>query len=109
LLALRGDSQHFLHGGQPGSDLLRAGQAQAAHAVLEGGAAQGKQFSIGGHLIDTTAPLPWVIALAALVLGGLWLRHEARGFRERWDALMEGAKIQDGVKIQGVKVQEAMS
>jgi hypothetical protein len=43
------------------------------------------------------------------VLGGLWLRREAHGFRERWDALMEGAKIQDGVKIQGVKVQEAMS
>ena len=58
------------------------------------GAAQGKKFSIGGHLIDTTAPMPWVVALAALVLGGLWLRHEARGFRERWDALMEGAKIQ---------------
>ena len=35
------------------------------------------------------------IALAALVLGGLWLRREARGFRERWDALMEGAKIQE--------------
>ena len=57
------------------------------------GAAQGKKFSIGGHLIDTTAPLPWVVALAALVLGALWLRHEARGFRQRWDELMEGAKI----------------
>ena len=63
------------------------------------GAAQGKKFSIGGHLIDTTAPLPWVVALAALVLGGLWLRHEARGFRQRWDELMEGAKIQSGAKI----------
>jgi len=73
------------------------------------GAAQGKTFSIGGRVIDTTAPLPWVVALAALALGGLWLRHEAHAFRERWDALMEGAKIQDGVKIQGVKVQEAMS
>src|SRR5882762_148616 len=73
------------------------------------GAAQGKSFRIGGHLIDTTAPMPWVVALAALIFGGLWLRREAHGFRERWDALMEGAKIQDGVKIQGVKVQEAMS
>ena len=63
------------------------------------GAAQGKKFTIGGHLIDTTAPLPWVVALAALVLGALWLRREARGFRQRWDELMEGAKIQDGVKI----------
>jgi hypothetical protein len=48
------------------------------------------------------------VALAALVLGGLWLRREARSFRECWDALMEGAKIEDGVKIKGVKVQEAM-
>ena len=64
------------------------------------GAAQGKKFSIGGHLIDTTAPLPWVVALAALVLGGLWLRREARGFRQRWDALIEGARWrQDGVKV----------
>ena len=58
------------------------------------GAAQGKKFSIGGHLIDTTAPLPWVVALAALVLGALWLRREARSFRARWDELMEGAKRQ---------------
>ena len=57
------------------------------------GAAQGKTFTIGGHVIDTTAPLPWVLALAALVVGALWLRREARGFRERWDALIEDAKI----------------
>ena len=42
--------------------------------------------------IDTTAPLPWLIALAALVLGALWLRLEARGFRQRWDALMEARR-----------------
>jgi len=73
------------------------------------GAAQGKKFSIGGHLIDTTSPLPWVIALSALVLGGLWLRHESRNFRQRWDELMEGTKTQGGAKIIGVKAQEAMS
>src|SRR5258708_32294435 len=56
------------------------------------GAAQGKKFKIGGNLIDTTAPLPWVVALAALVLGALWLRREARGFRLRWDELMEAPK-----------------
>jgi branched-chain amino acid transport system permease protein len=57
------------------------------------GAAQGKTFSIGSHLIDTTAPMPWVVALAALVLGTLWLRREARGFRERWDAVTEDIKL----------------
>ena len=57
------------------------------------GAAQGKKFSIGGHLIDTTAPMPWVIALATLVLGALWLRREAHGFRERWDAVTEDIKL----------------
>ena len=58
------------------------------------GAAQGKKFAIGGHVIDTTAPLPWLVALAALGLGALWMRHAARGFRERWDALIEDAKRQ---------------
>ena len=57
------------------------------------GAAQGKKFSIGGNVIDTTAPMPWVIALAMLVLGTLWLRREARGFRERWDAVTEAIKL----------------
>jgi branched-chain amino acid transport system permease protein len=56
------------------------------------GAAQGKHFSIAGRLIDTTAPAPWVIAVSALILGGLWLRYEARGFRQRWDELIEGTK-----------------
>ena len=56
------------------------------------GAAQGKKFAIGGNVIDTTAPLPWLVALAALGLGALWMRREARGFRERWDALIEDAK-----------------
>jgi branched-chain amino acid transport system permease protein len=56
------------------------------------GAAQGKKFAIGGNVIDTTAPLPWLVAVAALGLGALWIRREARGFRERWDALIEDAK-----------------
>ena len=47
------------------------------------GAAQGKKFSIAGRLIDTTTATPWIIAVAALVLGGLWLRRESRFFRER--------------------------
>src|SRR5258708_40105103 len=57
------------------------------------GAAQGKTFSIGGNVIDTTAPMPWVIALAALVLGTLWLRHEARGFPSRWERVTEAIQL----------------
>ena len=59
------------------------------------GAAQGKKFTIAGNVIDTTAPAPWAIAIACLVVGGLWLRREARGFRVRWDELMDGAKRQE--------------
>src|SRR3989344_6172961 len=48
LLALRSDPQHFLKGGQASGDLLRARQAQAAHAFLEGMSAQRDQVGIGG-------------------------------------------------------------
>jgi branched-chain amino acid transport system permease protein len=34
-----------------------------------------------------------VIALAALVLGAMWLRREAHSFRQRWDELIESAKL----------------
>src|SRR5690606_7965075 len=47
-IGLRGDPQHFCHGGQSGGNLLRAGQPQAAHAFLEGSAAQGVQIQVGG-------------------------------------------------------------
>jgi branched-chain amino acid transport system permease protein len=71
------------------------------------GAAQGKRFTIGGNVIDTTAPMPWVVALAALVFGALWLRREAHSFRLRWDELMEGAKRQ--AVIEDAKRQEVMA
>jgi len=61
------------------------------------GAAQGKKFTIGGNIIDTTAPTPWAIAIGCLVLGALWLRREAHGFRLRWDELMEDAKRQEAM------------
>jgi len=38
-----------------------------------------------------------VIAIGCLVLGGLWLRYEANGFRRRWDELMEGAKRREAM------------
>ena len=71
------------------------------------GAAQGKKFSIAGRLIDTTTPAPWVIAIAALILGALWLRYESRGFRQRWDELIEGTKRAPAPP--GGKPQEAVA
>ncbi len=56
------------------------------------GAAQGKKFAIAGNTIDTLAPTPWAVAVLALLAGAIWLRHESRHFRLRWDALMDDAK-----------------
>ena len=58
------------------------------------GASQGKKLAIGGLAIDTATAVPWVVAAAALVLGGFWLRREAAAFRRRWDALIDAAKAQ---------------
>ena len=71
------------------------------------GAAQGKKFKIAGNLIDTTASLPWIVAIGFLVLGGLWLRREAHNFRQRWDELIEGAKRQE--QVADSKRQEALA
>jgi branched-chain amino acid transport system permease protein len=73
------------------------------------GAAQGKKFAIGGHVIDTTAPLPWAIAIAALVLGAVWLRREAHSFRLRWDELIEGTRRPPPAESVKPKPQEAMA
>jgi branched-chain amino acid transport system permease protein len=56
------------------------------------GAAQGKAFKIGPHVIDTHSPLAWVLGAVALLGGGLWLRLESRAFRARWDVLIADAK-----------------
>ncbi len=60
------------------------------------GAAQGKQFKLGGLIVDTTGAAPWLAAGAALLLGGLWLRREARAFSRTWNDLIELAKAGDG-------------
>jgi branched-chain amino acid transport system permease protein len=56
------------------------------------GAAQGKAFKIGPHVVDPHSPLAWVLGAVALLGGGLWLRLESRAFRTRWDALIADAK-----------------
>jgi branched-chain amino acid transport system permease protein len=56
------------------------------------GAAQGKAFKLGSHVVDTHSPLVWVLGAVALLGGGLWLRLESRAFRARWDVLIADAK-----------------
>jgi branched-chain amino acid transport system permease protein len=56
------------------------------------GASQNKKFQVGSMLINTASPLPWAMAACALLLGGLWLRHESRGFQRVWDSTMDDIK-----------------
>lgn len=52
------------------------------------GAAQGKKFILFGSQISPTATAPWLVSIAALLIGGLWLRIEARSFRRSWNDLL---------------------
>ena len=56
------------------------------------GTAQGKRIMLGSYRVDPTTSLPWVVASATLLGGNLWLRLAARGFRQRWDNLIDAAK-----------------
>jgi branched-chain amino acid transport system permease protein len=51
------------------------------------GAAQGKKLVLFGGPVDVHAALPWAISVASLLLGGVWLRFEARGFHRIWESL----------------------
>jgi branched-chain amino acid transport system permease protein len=52
------------------------------------GAAQGKTLVLFGNRIDVHNMTPWAISLASLLVGGAWLRVEARSFHRVWEALM---------------------
>ena len=71
------------------------------------GAAQGKKFKIArlSHRHHGAVAMG-DCDRCALVLGGLWLRREAKNFRMRWDELIEGAKRQS---IESSSRQEAMA
>jgi branched-chain amino acid transport system permease protein len=58
------------------------------------GAAQGKTLMLFGRKIDVHAVLPWLVAAACLLGGILWLRVEARAFRQVWEKLMIELKPQ---------------
>jgi len=51
------------------------------------GAAQGRHMVLFGSPIDVASVLPWGAAAAMLLIGGAWLRHEARAFARTWDSL----------------------
>jgi branched-chain amino acid transport system permease protein len=61
------------------------------------GAAQGKVLVLFGHKINEHDVLPWLIALALLVVGTFWFSIEARAFRRVWDGLMSELKPQRSV------------
>ncbi len=56
------------------------------------GEAQGKKLVLFGGPIDVSATMPWLISAACLVLGGLWLRFEARHFHNVWERLTADLK-----------------
>jgi len=52
------------------------------------GAAQGKSLVLYGRKIDVNTVMPWAISAVALLVGGAWLRIEARAFQRVWEKLM---------------------
>ncbi len=51
------------------------------------GAAQGKKLVLFGSAIDITSAIPWIVAGVLLIVGGAWLRIEAKGFNRIWEAI----------------------
>lgn len=56
------------------------------------GTAQGKRIVLFAHAVMPLTAPPWIIAGLLLLGGSFWLRWAARGFRLRWNALIEDAK-----------------
>ena len=51
------------------------------------GAAQGKKLVLFGGPIDVHTAMPWTISGGAFVIGGAWLRFEARRVGQIWQSL----------------------
>ena len=56
------------------------------------GMAQGKHLALFGRAIDIRSPLPWLITLTCLAVGGIWLAREGSRFKRVWDSLIEIAR-----------------
>ncbi|MEI7712495.1 MAG: branched-chain amino acid ABC transporter permease [Rhodospirillales bacterium] len=59
------------------------------------GAAQGKKLVLFGNAINAGAIKPWLISVACLFGGGIWLRFEARSFHRVWESLTADLKSGD--------------
>jgi branched-chain amino acid transport system permease protein len=51
------------------------------------GSEQGKRLELFGAAIDETSAMPWIVAIALLTLGIVWLRIETRYFARVWEAV----------------------
>jgi branched-chain amino acid transport system permease protein len=60
------------------------------------GAAQGKTFTLSRITIEPRTPLPWAVATALLVGGGLWLRAAGTRFAGAWHAVIDEIKAGTG-------------
>jgi branched-chain amino acid transport system permease protein len=56
------------------------------------GAAQGKKLVLFGSEVPAYTYMPWIISAVSLVVGGLWLRFEAKNYLRVWDDIMEDIK-----------------
>ena len=80
--------------------LLPAGIAAVAGFVglvellsfLTIGAEQGKHLVLFGSPIDVRSVVPWGIAAVLLVVGGVWVRKEARAFARVWESATDDLK-----------------
>jgi branched-chain amino acid transport system permease protein len=54
------------------------------------GAAQGKHMVLLGSQIDVTSVMPWTVATALVLIGGVWLRKESRSFARVWENVTSG-------------------
>jgi branched-chain amino acid transport system permease protein len=53
------------------------------------GAEQGKRLILFGTPIDIASAVPWAVASALLLIGGTWLRKEARRFASIWETVTD--------------------
>jgi branched-chain amino acid transport system permease protein len=53
------------------------------------GMAQGRTLALFSQAIDIHSPVPWLVTLSCLVVGGFWLSREYARFKRVWDGLIE--------------------